>query len=271
LNKISPSSVPANQNATVTLTGDNFSSGNEVVNLNGVPLPPGSVTFNSATQLTVMIPAASIPSANIDNLSVSDTSVGQNSQSLTFVVTGAAPADFSLGTPNPGSRTVIVGQMAQYTIPVNSVNGFSGSVSFSCSSITPATSDFTCTAGSFLPNPLNVPANSSANTVLSITPTANARVPAAPGPRQPLGLWIFAVVLLAAGAVFLIPREGTRRRLAFGLALALAVALLVTMSACGGGSGGGGGGGGNSHTFKITVQGTAGNLNHTTNVTLTIH
>jgi photosystem II stability/assembly factor-like uncharacterized protein len=270
LNKISPSSVPANQNATVTLTGDNFSSGNEVVNLNGAPLPPGSVTFNSATQLTVMIPAASIPSANIDNLSVSDISVGQNSQSLTFVVTGAAPADFSFGTPNPGSRTVSVGQMAQYTLPVNSVNGFSGSVSFSCSSITPATSDFTCTAGSFSPNPLSVPSNGSANTVLSITPTANARVPAAPGPRKPLGLWIFAVVMLVAGAVFLIPREGARRRLAFGLALGLAVALLVTMSACGGGSGGGGGGN-NSHTFKITVQGTAGNLNHTTNVTLTIH
>jgi hypothetical protein len=269
LNKISPSSVPANQNATATIAGDNFSSGNEVVNLNGVALPPGSVTFNSPTQLTVMIPAASIPSANIDNLSVTDTSVGQSSQALTFVVTAAAPADFSFGTINPGSRTVGVGQMAQYTIPVNSASNFSGAVTFSCSSISPPTSDFTCTAGSFSPNPLSVPANGSANAVLSITPTANSHVPAAPGPRQPLGLWIVAIVALAAGAAFLTPRAGNRRRLAFGLTLALAVAMLATMSACGGGSGGGGGGN-NSHTFRITVQGTAGNLNHTTSVTLTI-
>jgi hypothetical protein len=259
---------------TIPLSSLNGFSGPVALSCSGLPTGgvcnfspnPVNVPANPSSSLTISTTLNTPPGTS--TVTVTGTS-GALTHSTTVSLTVNVP--FNFGTPSPTAMSVAVNQMAQFTIPVNSTNGFNSAINLTCAP-TPATTDFTCGAANFSPNPVTPPANGTVNTVLSITPTANALVPVAPTPKMPLGPWLFLVATLAAVMALATKQFGwPRRRIALGFSLALAVALLATMSACGGGGGGGGGTGPLSHTFTITITGTSGSLSNTQTVSLTIH
>jgi hypothetical protein len=176
------------------------------------------------------------------------------SQGTTQVV--VSQADFNVTIPTV-SATVHAGQSATYTINVAALNGFTGTVSFNCSSGLPSLT--TCGF-----NPATVAANGS--TTLTITTTAPTSAPPASGLSAGLSatLGIFGLTLfggLAAGK-----RRGRPLFMLLGV-LALAAGLI----SCGGG------GtkvmhnpGTPTGTSTVTITATSGATTHTTTVTLVV-
>jgi hypothetical protein len=194
------------------------------------------------------------------------------SAALSQVIT--AQPSYTLAA-NPTTHTVNPGSSAQYAITLTPVNGYDGTVTFTCPSSLPT--GVTC---SFNPTSLS---GSVLKTTLTLTtqgPTA-ALIPPAGGnsPQGATNLWaslsgigLFGLVL--AGDC----KKRNRRRMAIMLGI-LALVMVVALGGCGGGSssgggGGGGGGGGtpaNTYTIKTTATGTAGtNGGNTTPQTLTV-
>lgn len=225
----------------------------------------------------------------------------------TYRVAGTAafnfsiPPDFALSA-NPTAVTVARGQSGMSTITATPMNGsFGNAITFSCSGL-PAQS--ACVF-----NPTSVtPGASPAMTQLTITTSAPAMIPGAPlsyrwspPPIYVLGLTLLALLLFAAGfalkrtrAPAWLPggragwggrlstcRAAARRYIAprhRAIAMAChvaAVLILVGLAvACGGGGGGGTppppNQGTPTGTFSVTVRGTAGAVQRTTVVTLTV-
>jgi hypothetical protein len=177
---------------------------------------------------------------------------------LTVTISSGTP-DFSLAaTPNP--FTVSRGVPGTTTIGLSAINGFTGTVSFTCQ--TPAAMLATC---SFVPTS-TTPGNT---TTLTVNTTAPSTVI---GPfNSPRWLVPIAGAIFAAFFLLLIPTRRRRLKLAFGsLFLVLLAAALV---ACGG-SGGGGSTTTNPGTptgnYTVTVTGTSGSLSHPLLVTVNV-
>jgi len=82
--------------------------------------------------------------------------------------TGPPPASYSLGASALSPATVTAGTTATSTITVTPVNGYTGSVSLSCSSITGATPEPTC---SFSVSPAVISGTTAVTSVLTVTTT----------------------------------------------------------------------------------------------------
>jgi hypothetical protein len=138
------------------------------------------------------------------------------------VVIAQAP-DFSLSIPS-SSVTVHAGQPATYSINIQPQAGFTGTVSFSCTSGLPA-----LTSCSFNPSTVTT----SGSTTLTISTTAPTSAPPAPGSSASLGVTgaFLGLVLFGAAAAVKRPR---RFRPAFLLLVVLA--LTIGLVSCGGGS-----------------------------------
>lgn len=146
---------------------------------------------------------------------------------------------------NPqGEPSVTAGQSQNVTIVINSMNGFSGTVSnFGCSGLPAET---TC---SFSPTQVTVAGGGEASTTLSIATTAigQARRRASNEPRA--AAWKIAAAFILLGACFTWGSRSTREgRAVVSLML---VALFILLPSCGGGSGGGGGGGGTPNPVPV--------------------
>ena len=134
-----------------------------------------------------------------------------------------------------GGISVTAGQSQNVTITINSLNGFTGTVSnFACSGLPAET---TC---AFIPAQVTPSSNGSVTTTLTLTTTAlgqsRKRAGFTDGRARSWGITEAALLL---GVCFIgIPLSRRRRRTA---SLILAVSLFVLPS-CGGGSGGGVGG-----------------------------
>jgi sugar lactone lactonase YvrE len=172
------------------------------------------------------------------------------SQTASFVVAAGQP-----------TLTLTAGTSGTVTLQVTAANGFSGTVSFSCSG---APQGASCTP---LPTSENV-SGGSASTTFTVTTTAESTaaasvfaLPPAPGPT----CWAFALTLMA-----LATWRSKRRCLALGLT----VAVLALVPACGGtGSSGGGGGGGTptpKGSYVLTLSATSGTTTQSTTVKLNV-
>jgi hypothetical protein len=176
------------------------------------------------------------------------------------VITVLTP-DYTVTFPSGSAATVKAGSPATYTITITPQNGFTGMVSFACTSGLPS-----LTSCSF--NPTSVTANGS--TMLTIMTTA----PTAPATSN-LAMNVFGGMGLV-GLVFAmgIPR---RKRMWKALSLSFGVLVIVAaMASCGGGSSTPPppavmhGTGTPPGASTVTLTATSGSTSHTANVTLVV-
>jgi hypothetical protein len=193
-----------------------------------------------------------------------------------WTAAGASSASFAVAASS-AAGTLAAGQSAQTTITLTPSNGFSGSVSLSCSGLP------TGAACGFSPASVTVNGGAATST-LTITTTARTAMNSKGAPFNPL---LPGGVVLAG--IFL--PMALRRRTSHGAHCAVLVVLLLSAAAlpgCGGGSSsssgtgagsgtstssssGGGSMGTPAGTYKVTITATAGSTTKTTTYTLTVN
>jgi hypothetical protein len=256
LTDLSPTSASAGSGSfQLTATGDGFTA-QSVIEFNGTALP---TSFVNATSLMATAPASALNCGGGVPVTVSDPTLG-STNTLTFSLVGAG-CDFSFGATVPASNNVSAGGTASYQLALNAVGNAGSSVQLSCSN---APAGFNC---NFAPNPATTAAVAS-NVALTISVPTTASLPFA---RYTLPRTLrleparstFAAVL-AIFVLFSASRKMPRARVAFACASLILLAGL--MAACGGS----GGGGPVPKTYEITIQGVAGNFQHSTTVQLVV-
>jgi hypothetical protein len=256
LTELSPVSATAGSGSfQLAATGDGFTA-QSVIDFSGAALP---TTFASSTSLTAAVPATAVVCGGGVPVTVSDPTLGATN-TLTFSSVGAG-CDFSFGATVPASNTVTAGGTASYQVALSAVGNAGGSVQLSCSN-PPA--GFTCT---FMPNPATTAAAVS-NVALMISVPATASLPVArftrPRTLKIIPAQFAFAALLAIFILFTASRKMDHARIA--AACVSVVVLLGLMAACGGG----GGVGPVPQTYEITIQGVAGNFQHSTTVQLVV-
>ena len=266
ISSVSPSSFPSSSPpANLTITGTNFLPSAQAT-LNGEFLPYSSM---SSTQIVaILLSAPSQP--GMYPLYVTD--LPPAGTSAPFLITVTGPPDFTL-SPQAPSVTVTAGSTAMVPLNIQAADGFSGTVTVTCSVSAPASN---CEA-----IPKMVSAGGS--TTLSITTTARTLLP-------PRGVsWRIPQY----GSLFFVPialllwfiaasRLGPARLRPWNLSLPLAVLalyFLLQLSGCGGGgsTGGGGGGGGGSQqgtpagNYTLIIIGSSGTTSHQIAVPFTVN
>lgn len=146
--------------------------------------------------------------------------------------TGAAP-NFKVGTSTPSS-TVAAGASANYTLDLAGRNGYTGTITFSCSNLPKGV---TCT---FNPASVIAQGNATASTVVTMQTTgasAALRAPLQPNkkPLQPMlyaglnGVGLFGLLLMGGS------RKQNRKGVIVILSIVLAL-MLITLAGCSGSS-----------------------------------
>jgi hypothetical protein len=230
-----PSSGETTGNVTFTVENGSsvIATGTAPVNLTGVAtwtpsLPTGTFTIFAAY-------------SGDSNL------LGSTSPAISQTVLG--PEDFSFSA-SPFS--VVQGQSAATPISVTAINGFHGTIAFSCAS---QSSEVDC---GLSPNALMVPA-----------PAAQTTTSASAG-NVALSATTFATTVQKAGLIgaFLLSFLSLKRRKRLVLLAAVALALLLI--GCGTGTRYVQQDGTPKGTYSITVTGTSGKLSHTQAVLVTV-
>ena len=202
--------------------------------------------------------------------------LGTNNQTLTVTNNGVtlSPAasvqitvsNFTVGG-SPSSVTVSRGQAAAYTLTVNpQYDAYNNAVSLACSNL-PSRSTCSFSPGTVTPGA----SGASSNLTISTTaPSASFKSPFGPPPLYGLWITLMALSLIALAGIGRFARTRARALYVSAGVLGLFLALLA---ACGGGGGGGGGPtnpGTPTGTYTITIAGTAGSLQNSGTVTLTV-
>ncbi len=256
----------ANSTLTSSPSGQGFIAGTSITLIDtitpvgsGLPAPTGSVQF-----LNGIVTLATVPITNGQaQFTVTPSSGPQQFQAVypgdanyaESISNYLGPLIMPLFTLSANPSLVNItspGGSASTTVTVTAQNGFTGVVSFMCSSL-PAES--TC---SFSPSIVA----GSGSTTLTITTTApqTSRILL---PRRPTGiLWSGgAIVLFAVLSLVLSRRSDGRRRQGFAIVMTVAALMLLSVS-CGGGGGGSSNVGG---TGGSGTGGTGGSGGGTTN------
>jgi hypothetical protein len=237
---------------TVTYTG---------VNAPSPACPPVFASY------TAVLTTSFTANASVTAQYVGDTNyTGSTSPALAVTISSGTPS-FSMGASPSSFAIAAPGQSGQTTISATALNGFTGTVTFTCA-IPAAMTYSTC---SFVPTSVTVTSTStSGSTIITVNTTAPStallRFNRPGGWFIPSAGALFACILL----LLLMPGEKRRAKLAFGL---LVFALLAAgMVACGGGGGttittSGGTPTGN---YTITVTGTSSTLSQSVNIVVDV-
>ena len=278
LTTIASSSSTVASGAAVTLTATvNTSSlglapAGTVVFLNGNSQISGTPTYTyvagsmaGPASLTATLATSFTANASITAQYSGDVNYG-NSTSSPVTVTITANADFSLGA-SPSSFTITSpGQSGSTTVSASAINGFTGTVSITCS--LPATltySTCTLTTSSLTPG-----GTGSQLTVATTAASAALRLPNRPRWFLPgAGVLLFAWILLLVAA-------GKHRRVKLAFGLLVFAMLAAGFVACGGGSSttGPSNPGTPTGSYTVTLTGTStinsATVTHTLNIPVTV-
>ncbi|MGC2170797.1 MAG: SBBP repeat-containing protein [Candidatus Sulfotelmatobacter sp.] len=165
---------------------------------------------------------------------------------------GTSPS-FSLTATALSPASVNPGGSANSTVTVTPANGFSGSVTLTCSVSPMVSLGPTCGAASATP---------SAPATLTVNTAAATALLRRPRHRRSSSLFYAMSMFFPVGGIALLGlglgSTGSRRKKLFAsLLIGLLGSALLLMPACGGGSSSSGGGGTPANTYTITVSGTA--------------
>lgn len=163
---------------------------------------------------------------------------------------------------NPQSLSVVGGQPTTTALTISGTNGFSGTVSLTCTS---SSTRATCTLN---PNSVDLSATTtSAPATLNIATTAAHAITKTSADNRHSLNWLMGTAGLSIVSVCLLAFPSKQRN---GLLVLCLAAFLVTGVGCGGGSSNSGGGGSTSTSATITVTATSGSITKTTTIALTV-
>jgi hypothetical protein len=261
--------------STITVTATNGFNGPVTLACSaGLPsgvscsfVPPSVIPGLAPATSTLTIATSATTPVGTSNVTVIGTSgsVSHDTAVSLMVNPTPPPADFTVAASPLSPATVSAGGSATSTITITPMNGFNGTVSLSCSSVTPAVTR--APACSFNPSSVANGSGASTLTVSTMAATSASLGPQSEGFFYAVWLSIGGLALLGAGFI-----SGWKKL--FGLLLAcLMLSGLIFLAACGGGSSFSGGGqpGTLAGTYTVTVSATSGLLTHTIPVTLTVH
>jgi hypothetical protein len=207
------------------------------------------------------------------SVSIADNAAG--SPQLVALTGTAIVPNFSMAAAAPSSQTVAPGQVANYSVTVAPVNGFSQAVALTCGG-NPSLS--TCTV---TPASVTLDGTNSATVGVAVVTTAastSALPPSHPhdGERWALGLVLSGVAGLTVIGSFGSRPNGPRHRVLRLLSLLCVLSLSITWAGCGGSSGSNSSSAGTvPGTYTVTVTGTSGSgttaITNTTTVTLIVN
>jgi hypothetical protein len=224
------SSAPSGKPVTFTATPSPFVLSRGSVTFFDGTSPLGILPVNQAFNGGLTVTALSAGTHSITAaFSGSPDLLPSTSASIQQVITAPLVPDYSV-VPDKTSATLLAGQAATFNITTNSVNGFTGSVSFSCGRLPSLT---TCT---FSPSIVSVSAGSTINTVLTVKTTGPHAALIAPrtSPSRSVYATLWTLSPVALGIVFLIGKKRNLRRT--GMLVGLVVLFMVSgLTSCGGG------------------------------------
>jgi hypothetical protein len=227
----------------------------------------GTVAGGASCSIAVVF-TPTVGAAESASIEILDSAPG-SPQFVSLSGTGAAATPtFTIGALPPAA-TVNAGGSATYQLTINSVAGFSNSVSLACSG---TFQDGSC---SITPGIVTPGSGGSSTAFLTVKTGARTMTPPISSQKQnPFGgvrhfgpgwfALIFALMLMALMAS---KRERRVPVAAFGFVLTL----LFMMTACGGGGPAGVPNGTPAGTYTVTVTGTSGSLVQTTSVTISVN
>jgi len=268
----SPTSVSVAQGgtrtSTITVTDVGGFSGTVALAATGLPSGVSASFANGSTAGTQILTLTASTSAATTSSAVAVTIAGTSgslSATTTVSLSITSEPSFAPGsggtttmTLSPGATTGNVG-----TISVVGKNGFSGSVTLTCSVTTSLTGVSDMPTCSLSPTSVTISGSAAQSSTLTVTTTASS---SAANQRKDLFWPSAGGATLALALLFVRPRRRSNWHALLGL---LILFVSAALAACGGGStgGGGGGGGGNSGTtagaYTITVTGTSGSVSAT--------
>lgn len=268
---LSPSTTMLAASINSAIVGQGITFTANVTNASG-PAPTGTVAFkdSSSTLSTGTLNASGVAT-------YATSSLATGSHSITAVYSGDASntgstssavnitiQDFSLPSTAPTVSIAAPGQAGSATIAVTPLSGFTGTVTFSCS--TPSNmSESSCSASS-----AQITGTAAATSTVTVMTTASQQ--AASGRVQPPMRWPAAAGVVLSGCFWFGIASFRRRRLRPSILFALLIATLGAIG-CGGGSNGGGAQtnpGTPPGTYTLVLTGTSGTSSHSINVSVTV-